>query len=252
MSRWGGFKKGKQRYSQNWNDLKSSSSNKLFFENSATTFSYVDAKGIWNLRSTTEFSKNKLTSAIFFASSVSSATTISFPTSTQAGDLGILLDFSTTVSNIVPSGWTLINRSTTTGMDAISSYKVLTSADISSSVSGLSGSTRKTLLIFRPNKEIFQITAKSVNGQATAATPSNQSLSATEILAPAIGIAHYGSTTAIGTISSGALAMTEITNTTNQRSGYVIFNKNQTPQSGIISMSDGGTNCLQSFYLELS
>jgi hypothetical protein len=108
------------------------------------------------------------------------------------------------------------------------------------------------LLIFRPNKEIFQITAKSVNGQATAATPSNQSLSATEILAPAIGIAHYGSTTAIGTISSGALAMTEITNTTNQRSGYVIFNKNQTPQSGIISMSDGGTNCLQSFYLELS
>jgi len=251
MSRWGGFKKGKSQYKDQWGDMRSSSSLATALTD-ATNFSYVDGKGIWGLRSTTQFGKKPPASATFFANSVSSTTTISFPASTQAGDLAVLLDFSTTLSNVVPSGWTLVNRSTATGMDAISSYKVLTSEDIASSVSGLGGSTRKILLVFRPDKNVSQVLVKSLNGQATVLAPTSQSLSATGVLGPAIGIVHYGSTSAIGTISSGTLTMTEIANITNQRSRYVIFNKNQTPESGIISMSDGGTNCLQSFYLELS
>jgi hypothetical protein len=59
MSRWGGFRKGRIRYITNWDQLKSASS---FREETAADapqgFSYVDAQGIWNLRSTMEFPKS--------------------------------------------------------------------------------------------------------------------------------------------------------------------------------------------------
>jgi hypothetical protein len=59
MSRWGGFRKGRRRYTNNWNELKSSSSfREETVADTPQEFSYVDSKGIWNLRSTMEFPKS--------------------------------------------------------------------------------------------------------------------------------------------------------------------------------------------------
>ena len=59
MSRWGGFRKGRTRYRSAWDELKSASSFRE--ETVAETpqeFSYIDAQGIWNLRSTMQFPKS--------------------------------------------------------------------------------------------------------------------------------------------------------------------------------------------------
>ena len=59
MSRWGGFRKGRTRYKNAWDELKSaSSSREETVANTPQEFSYVDAQGIWNLRSTIQFPKS--------------------------------------------------------------------------------------------------------------------------------------------------------------------------------------------------
>jgi hypothetical protein len=59
MSRWGGFRKGRRRYVNNWDELKSPSSQREeTVADTLSEFSYVDAKGIWNLNSTVQFSKS--------------------------------------------------------------------------------------------------------------------------------------------------------------------------------------------------
>ena len=59
MSRYGGFRKGRKRYKNNWDELKAVHSDRT--ESVADTpqeFSYADAQGIWNLRSTMQFPKS--------------------------------------------------------------------------------------------------------------------------------------------------------------------------------------------------
>jgi len=62
--RFGGFRKGKKRYFENWSILKSTSSSATA-PTSIEEFSYVDAQGIWNLKSTTQFPKSSSPAAIF-------------------------------------------------------------------------------------------------------------------------------------------------------------------------------------------
>jgi hypothetical protein len=58
MPRWGGFRRGRRRYIDDWEELKAPSAFRE--ETVAATpqeFSYVEAQGIWNLRSTMQFPK---------------------------------------------------------------------------------------------------------------------------------------------------------------------------------------------------
>ena len=59
MGRWGGFRKGRKRYTFDWDDLQSATSKRL--ETAADTpqdFSYVEAQGVWTLKSTMQFPKS--------------------------------------------------------------------------------------------------------------------------------------------------------------------------------------------------
>lgn len=217
-------------------------------------FDYTTAKGIWGLPSTTQFPKyDNISSITMVGYNTSGLTAVSFPAGCAVGDIAILMDFSSTVSGTVPVDWTLINRSTTTGIDCICSYKILTSQDISTaSVSGMtSGTQRKTLLVFRPNRPIKTVNVGGVSGQATTAMPNAQVLNLSTISAPVIGIVHYVATSNVQTRYSEGLRTTEINNSNNQIVRYVYFNRGATPTNGTIVMSDGGTNSLQSFYIEL-
>lgn len=93
MSRWGGFRKGEQKIIENWEDMRSSSSSLQNVTSiNPINFSYVDAKGIWNLRSTTEFNKKKNSPPTIINSSfASSATSLSVPAH-QSGDVILFIN----------------------------------------------------------------------------------------------------------------------------------------------------------------
>lgn len=253
-SRYGGFRVGKGRILNEWDKRKSSSSS-ASAPASILEFDYSTAQGIWNLKSTTQFPKRAVvgvSSMTFIGSSISSAQTISLPAGSAAGDLAVLVEFSTTVSPSTPAGWTDINQASTTGMLGVCSYKVLSAQDLVSTVTGITGTTRKTILVFRPNTPINTVTLGSINGEATTATPANQSLTMSGVAPPVIGIVHYGFTNTAGARSSTGLTMTEVANTAFQFTRYVIFNSGDTPTNGTIALADSGSNALQSFYLQVS
>ena len=58
-SRWGGFRKGRQRYSNWWDELRTpdAASESVAAPTSPTEFDYTTAQGIWNLNSTVQFKK---------------------------------------------------------------------------------------------------------------------------------------------------------------------------------------------------
>lgn len=56
-SRWGGFRNGRRRYTNSWDDLRTpnAASQSVAAPTSPTDFNYTDAQGIWNLTSTVNF-----------------------------------------------------------------------------------------------------------------------------------------------------------------------------------------------------
>jgi hypothetical protein len=58
-SRWGGFRKGRRRYSNWWDELRTpdAASESVAAPASPTEFDYTTAQGIWNLNSTMQFKK---------------------------------------------------------------------------------------------------------------------------------------------------------------------------------------------------
>ena len=57
MSRFGGFRKGRKRIFQQWDDLKADSAPSANTPTAIEELDYTTAKGIWNLRSTMQFPK---------------------------------------------------------------------------------------------------------------------------------------------------------------------------------------------------
>jgi hypothetical protein len=177
----------------------------------------------------------------------SSASTITVPAYALADDYAFLFDYSTTTTLTVPSGWTQITTSTTTGIRSTISYKKLVSGDISSTITGMGGTTRKTLVITRPNAPVSSVTLSTPAQQATTAVPTNQSIAMFGATMPLMGFAHYTSTGAI-TTRTGSGNIRELTSTTSQYVKVWTYNV-ATPASQTVGMSDGGTNALQSFYI---
>lgn len=60
-SRWGGFRSGRKRYKNKWDDLRtpSSATDLLPTPESPVDFDYTTAQGIWNLNSTVQFRKTQ-------------------------------------------------------------------------------------------------------------------------------------------------------------------------------------------------
>ena len=178
----------------------------------------------------------------------SSASTITIPAFAQPNDFAILFDYSTTTTTVVPSGWIQITTSTTTGIRSTVSYRKITHSDlIGSTVTGMGGTTRKIMVIVRPNAPVSSVTLSTPSQQATTAIPTNQTLSMSGQTMPILGFAHYTSTGAIAT-RTGAGNEIEFVNTTSQ---YVkTWTHNITaPANQTVGMSDGGTNALQSFWI---
>jgi hypothetical protein len=177
----------------------------------------------------------------------STASTITIPAFALPNDYAILFDYSTTTTLTVPSGWTQITTSTTTGIRSTVSWRKLSSANIPTSITGMGGTTRKIMVIVRPNAPVGSIQISTPAQQATTAAPSNQTLAMSGQTMPIMGFAHYTSTGAI-TTRTGAGNLREFSSTTNQ---YVkTWTHNVTaPANQTIGQSDNGTNALQSFWI---
>jgi hypothetical protein len=190
----------------------------------------------------------------------STLSTITIPATAAVNDIAILFDTSTTITNTVPSGWTNISQSSMTGIRTNISYKRIVSGNPGSSVTGMAGSTRKVMLIIRGSEytEIQPLlSTSSQTAQATLSVPTNQNISTLEAsgyiqTGPILQWAAYASTGAIATRGFTAGSPTEYSSVST--SGiYVkalITNYPTAASSQTISMSDGGTNTLQSGYIE--
>ena len=177
-------------------------------------------------------------------------TTIAIPAFALVDDYAVLFDTSTTTTLTVPSGWTQVTTSTTTGIRSTVSYKKLAFSDLATTITGMAGTTRKILTIVRGNAPIQTITISTPAQQATTATPTNQTLSMSSPVSPLVGFAHYTATGAIST-RTGASSVAEFTSATNQYVKVWTYipttGANQT-----IGMSDSGTNALQSFFIRFT
>jgi hypothetical protein len=195
-----------------------------------------------------------------FASST--ATTITIPALVQEGDLLVLADTSTTVTDVTPSGWTSISKVTTTGIRTNVSYKIAGSGDAGTSVTGMAGTTRKIMSVHR-NVGTNSLTVDEIStpsAQATTAAPSNQTI--TGGTKPCIYFAVYGKTAStVPTRGFTGLptGLTAQTNSSISTSGVYLLSavfdagvNEHTVTNVTISMTDAGTNTLQSFRINLS
>ena len=186
-------------------------------------------------------------------------TTIVIPTTAQAGNIAILFDTSTTVTDTIPSGWTSINGVTTTGIRTNISYKILGSGDAGTTITGMAGTTRKVLLVYRDlAAAISSISVSTVSNQATTVTPSNQTI--TGGTTPSIYFACYGKTTATAPtrgFTTGTGTATEYSSVSSSGLYVKALVYNEGPNAlafldATISMTDAGTNTLQSFRIDLN
>ena len=185
----------------------------------------------------------------------STGTTITIPSDALVGDIAILSDSSTTTTLTVPSGWTQISTVTTTGIRTTVSYRVLTSGNPGSSVTGMAGVTRKVMKILRPSASNYTLSLSTPTTQATTAVPTAQTISGNTTSTADAYIATYGSTGSIVTrtfTQSGYTAdETGAVSTSSVYQNITIMNQ-VTASSASISMSDNGTNTLQGVRITLT
>ena len=184
-------------------------------------------------------------------SATSLTTTITVPSTVKQGDLLVLADFSTTVTDTTPSGWTQASGVTTTGIRTNISYKIATAADVGATVTGMAGTTRKVLTTYQGNYPFTSVRlSPTITSQATVATPTNQTITMSGIRAPIIAFAVYAATGAIGTRgwSGGTPSENSSVSTSGIYVKTLMYNVGSTPANATISMTDSGTNTLQSLY----
>jgi len=178
----------------------------------------------------------------------SSSNIIVISSAAAVNDVVILIDRSTTTTQVVPTGFTLIDSASTTGIRTTVSYKQLVAGDPNSTLTGQAGSTSKILYYIRGNTKINTITPAVVGTQATTAVPTSQYPNLPAYAAPNITLAVYSATGAIGTRTFTPNAGAERSSSTALYGRLLISNVVNGNQQ-TISMSDGGTNTLQSFVI---
>jgi hypothetical protein len=260
MSRWGGFRKGRKKYTNDWDNLKAPSANRA--ESVAATpqeFSYVEAKGIWSLRSTTDFPKSNqlvpisLTFVDFTTSSGDTQPSISIPATAQAGDLAIYYTAATglAINKVFPPDFTEVREDHDVD-DArmVSGYKILTSSDAGAALTGMNDDHEfSAVMVFRPSRPITSVNTFSVNGQATIVDPSPQTIDMS--LAPSynaiLAVAFMVGTTTV--VESVPGSMTLVAPSSNSHAFYQIFNTGDALTNLTVDMPDEGDNAMQSWGL---
>ena len=187
----------------------------------------------------------------YFGAAQSSASTVTWPASIQAGDAAFLFDANRSVSTpaeVIPSGFTKITGDSTSSSRGTASYKLCVGTE-TGSLTGQNGLTQnaKILIVFRGSSPISTITIGSANAKVTTGDPVSQSVTASGQAAPLIvlGQACYDSGTAAFSTASPAFDSTFGTGV--QLVGYKIYNTS--PANHSIDQSDGGSfNFLTSFY----
>ena len=191
-SRWGGFRKGRLRYTDNWDLLKTQSAPETA-PTSPAEFDYTTAQGIWTLNSTVQFRKGNagVSEYTFIASSTSTdSANITIPVTAQAGDIAILFDSTATGATATPSGWTSIYQQDAVFETSVS-YKILQNGESGTTITGQTNTTYslKTMVVFRPSTSITTITPSSVSASGeTSATPAQQSITVSTSPAIILGI----------------------------------------------------------------
>lgn len=181
------------------------------------------------------------------AYTASSATSsIVIPADAPVGSYAFLFDRSTNITQVVPSGWTLINSVSTTGIRTTISYKKLVSGNPGATITGQGATTTKFMMVLTGNIPASTISVSTVSSQATTAVPTNQTLDIPQ--GPSIGFAVYAATGAITTRGWTVGSPSESTNGTSLYIKRLVGIFPNDPASTVISMSDSGTNTLQSFY----
>lgn len=114
-------------------------------------------------------------SLTFVASSFQTATsnfTIVIPAAAAVGDIAILFDRQNTPSTgfVTPSGWTTIAQRFVSGNKVNISYRILTSGEAGTTITGQGTTARKTLVVYRPSTAITTATVLT-NTQSGNTTP---------------------------------------------------------------------------------
>lgn len=141
--RFGGFRSGKGKILQDWDDRKSNSSSPISAPPNIFNFDYSTAKGIWTLGSTTQFPKR-----IQYIGNTSSVTTsINLPANLQNGDLVVVATYLSGSTPATPTGYTLGQSSFTNSVGYMWSHKRMTSTP-DTTASGLSAGV-SIAIVFR-------------------------------------------------------------------------------------------------------
>lgn len=188
----------------------------------------------------------------------------------QAGDLIVFMecaligDGGLPPSSAVPSGYTSITTgsvSTSQGDRCTLSYKIATGGEtsITAAMSVPVGSRFLFQMVFRAGRAIANVTAASVNSQATAGNPTEQTVTAASGTPPLIVFGSYVSSSAAGgasVVSPATFSPSEDGDVSQPTTAYRILKYkiyDTGPANTSVDMDDEGAgNVLQSFYLALS
>ena len=239
MSRFGGFRKGRKRIFQQWDDLKSDNAGSVEAPTTVQELDYTKAKGIWNLRSTMQFPNRGGGGSLGTISYVdltgsqpgtSSTATVSISASAAAGDLAVLaiaLDSSGSTAT-TPSGWTLVGNGDTSEYPRMYCFaKILDASDISAGSVDVSTSniaSMNLLAIFRAGTISSFTTSNFANDKGSASL--STSLTTTGVAAPTIAIGFLVGRTTQSPTMTWAAADAIVTNTTDggtRSMGYKLY-----------------------------
>lgn len=189
----------------------------------------------------------------FIQSQTFSSSSFIFPSNIQTGDICIISDSSATTTDVTPSGFTSITKAVLgTSFRQNISYRIITSGDATGIlINGMGGTSRKTVVLFRPDRAITTLTVTVTGTQATSLAPSNQTL--TGEAGPVIAFACYSASGASITTRGWSVGSpTEAGVASTGGSNYIRFliTNSGTPSTTTISQSDNGNNALQSFRLK--
>lgn len=184
---------------------------------------------------------------------------IAYPSGSRSGDLALYFDkCQATGVAVIPTGYTTIVSNGAVGspnISVVSAYKVLTSSDLSANVVGSNATTdandAKYLLVVRPDNSISGIDSRSINSQYTTGDPASQTITSSAGTAPLISIFQLASTGAV-TSPTPPSGFTLITVAGNEH--YILYRLTNTAIAAANSsydQADHGSNCPQSFYIEI-
>lgn len=178
----------------------------------------------------------------FVASATSTGPTVTVPASTLAGDLIVLWDaagtFAAIPTNVVPTNFTSITTQSLTDVRRTASYKIATSSDASSSVTGLNGGVfeEKAMGVFRLSRPIASVTVNGLTTEITNGNPVSQSQNISTVAPPILLLGLYASTSTISPRTFSPAEDGEINPSTTLYMKYKIYNSDSANTS--IDMDD--------------